>query len=69
MAGINLPHTSFTVRQCPIVKEVRCHSDQSCWNSGRHALLQRGGHGTRHSRGTATVYWKLGSEAEARARR
>ena len=51
------------------VTEVRRHSDGSCWNSGRRALLQRRRHGARRVRGTATVYWKPGSEAEARARR
>ena len=65
VVGINLPQTSFTVMQRPTVKEVRCHSVGSCWNSGRHALLQRGGHGAHHIEGTATVYWKLGSEAKA----
>jgi len=69
VAGVNLPHTPFTIRQHPTVKEVRCHSDNSCWNSGWHALLQHGGNGTSRIRGTATVYWKPGSEAEARARR
>jgi hypothetical protein len=68
-AGINLPHTSFTIRQCPTVKEVWFHSDRSCWNSRRHALLQRGGHGARHIEGMTIVCWKLGSETEAQARR
>jgi hypothetical protein len=69
VAGVNLPRTSFTVRQCPTVKEVRLHSDWSCWNSSRHALLQREGHGARHIDGMSIVCWKPNSEAGDRARR
>jgi hypothetical protein len=69
VAGVNPPHTSFTVRQCPTVKEVRFYSDWSCWNSSRHALLQRGRHGARHIGGTTVVCSKPVSEAEARAGR
>jgi len=39
------------------------------YESGQHTLLQYGGHSACRVRGMATVYWKSGTEAGARAKR